>query len=510
MIPRRSKAYRPVWRLTLTLRVLILLATYPYAGASWSQAADNVLGYHHADNRSGQYVVPGLTWQSAQRLRRDAGFDGHVEGHIYAQPLYWHPPGAAHGLLIVATESNYVYALDAATGHQQWRAALGPPVSRSALRCGNIDPLGITGTPVIDPASGAVYLGALVVRNGEPRHLVYGLSLRDGAVLPGWPVDIAESLRERGTAFASRFQNQRGALAFVDGRLYVPYGGHFGDCGDYRGRVVGLRVDKPGVFSAWETRATNGGIWTPGGIAVADGALFVATGNTAGSQTWGDGEAIIRLKPDLKRSDSSRDAFAPADWRQLDEEDLDLGGVNPMPIDVGGKRLIVALGKDGKAYLLDRDNLGGIGGALDVLQVARGLILNAPASYPASDGVYIAFHGTGAACPRDHAGTGLIALRVAHASRGAMSIAWCAQVDGAGSPITTTSDGKADRIVWIAGAEGDDRLHGFRGDNGQPVFAGGGQQDRIANVRHFATPIAAEGRIFIAGDGRIYAFAVGH
>ena len=29
-------------------------------------------------------------------------------------------------------------------------ARLGPPVALSALPCGNIDPLGITGTPVID------------------------------------------------------------------------------------------------------------------------------------------------------------------------------------------------------------------------------------------------------------------------------------------------------------------------------------------------------------------------
>jgi hypothetical protein len=90
-----------------------------------------------------------------------------------------------------------------------------------------------------------------------------------------------------------------------------------------------------------------------------------------------------------------------------------------------------------------------------------------------------------------------------------MSVAWCAQLDGAGSPISTTSDGTADRIVWIAGADGDDRLHGFRGDNGQPVFSGGGSQDSIANVRHFATLIAADGRLYIAGDGRVYAFVVG-
>ncbi len=505
----RSKAYRHVRHLTLTLHGLMLFVACAGSSAAWPQNADKVLGYHHADNRSGQYVVSGLTWQSAPHLHRDAGFDGRVEGHVYAQPLFWHPPGAAHGMLVVATESNTVYALDATTGHTVWRAALGAPVSHSALPCGNIDPLGITGTPVIDPAAGALYLDAMVMQQGEPRHLVYGLSLRDGAVLPGWPVDVARSLRERGVTFNSRFQGERGALILLDGHLFVPYGGHFGDCGDYHGMVVGLQLDKPGIFAAWETRGSKGGIWTPAGIATADGALFVATGNTAGSRSWADGEAVIRLTPDLKRSANARDSFAPVDWQQLDEEDLDLGGVNPMPIDVHGKRLIVALGKDGKAYLLDRENLGGIGGALDVLKVSRGSILNAPASYAEPDGVYVAFHGNGADCPRQRQGMGLIALRIANASRGGMSVAWCAQLDGAGSPISTTSDGKADRIVWIAGADGDDRLHGFRGDNGQPLFTGGGPQDRIPNVRHFATPIAAERRLYIAGDGRVYAFVVG-
>lgn len=494
---------------TLTLRIFILLLTCACFGAARAQDMDAVPGYHHTGDRSGQYVVPGLTWLSAPHLHRDAGFDGRVEGHVYAQPLYWRPPGAAHGLLIVATESNAVSALDAATGRIVWRAALGPPAPRTALPCGNIDPLGITGTPVIDPAAGTLYLDALVVRQGEPRHLVYGLSLRDGTVLPGWPVDVAAGLRARGMSFNPSVQNERGALVLLDGRLFVPYGGHFGDCGDYHGWVVGLRLDRPGVFGAWMTRARKGGIWAPGGIAVADGALFVTTGNTEGARSWGDGEAVIRLAPDLNRSVSHHDAFAPADWLQLDEDDLDLGGANPMPIDLRGRRLIVALGKDGKAYLLDRENLGGIGGALDVQPVSRGAVTTGPASYPAPDGVYIAFRGHGSACPGERGGAGLTVLRISAAARGGVSTAWCAQVDGAGSPITTTSDGTADRIVWIAGAEGDNRLHGFRGDTGQPVFAGGSAQDRIPGLRHFVTMLAADGRLYVAGDGRIYAFSAG-
>jgi hypothetical protein len=347
-----------------------------------------------------------------------------------------------------------------------------------------------------------------VVWQDGPRHMVYGMSLRDGAILPGWPVDVGRALQARGMSFSSPPQGQRGALLFLDGRLYVPYGGHFGDCGDYHGWVVGLRVDRPGVFGAWKTRGHKGGIWAPGGIAAADGALFVATGNTDRANVWGDGEAVIRLAPDLQYSASPRDAFAPADWRDLDEGDLDLGGANPMPVDLQGRRLIVALGKDGKAYLLDRDNLGGIGGALDVQQVSQGPIRTGPASYPGPGGVFVAFQGDGSACPDGRGGDGLTVLRIDAASRGGVSTAWCAPLHGAGSPITTTSDGSADRIVWIT-AQGDNRLHGFRGDNGQSVFPGGGPADRIPGQWRFATILAAERRLYVAGDGGIYAFSTG-
>ena len=145
--------------------------------------------YHADAARSGHYVVPGLTWAHAGEMRQDGAFDGRVPGHVYAQPLYWHPAGAAGGLVIVATEDNAVVALDAASGGAVWQRSLGPAWTGS---CGNIDPLGITGTPVIDERSGALYLDAMVDRGGGPRHLVFGLSLADGALLPGWPVDVAE------------------------------------------------------------------------------------------------------------------------------------------------------------------------------------------------------------------------------------------------------------------------------------------------------------------------------
>lgn len=485
--------------------------TAPAVAAARSDAT--VPTYHGGGDRSGNYIVPELTWQRAAQAHLDNSFDGVVEGQVYAQPLYWRRPGAAQGVVIVATERNLVYGLDAITGRPLWRRALGLPVPKSALPCGNIDPVGVTGTPVIDPQAGALYLDARVDSQGVPQHLMFGLRLDDGAVLAGWPIDVEAALRAQGIVFSAGLESQRGALALLDGRLYVPFGGNFGDCGDYHGAVVGLGVDPPRVFGAWLTRAQKGGIWTPGGV-VSDGrSLFVATGNTVDARDWGDGEAIIRLPADLRHSADPRDFFAPSNWRDLDAEHSELGGTNPLPIDLPTPRgllpLLLALGKDGNAYLLDRANLGGIGDALTVERVAESAIITAPAAYPIKDGVLVAFQARAASCPLG--GTaGLAALAITAAPRPRVASAWCAVLRGTRpAPIVTTTDGSAEPIVWVVGAAGDNRLHGFRGDTGEPVFAGGSVGDSMVGLPHFTTILAAENTLYIAGDGRLYAFRFG-
>ena len=181
-------------------------------------------------------------------------------------PWYWRPPAADHGLIIAATENDLVYALDAATGRVAWRTVLGQPVAGAALPCGNIAPLGITGTPVIDADRGAVYLDAMIDDHGAPRHRIYGLRLADGSVLSGFPIDVAAGLAAHGIRFNPKVQNQRGALALLHDRIFVPFGGHYGDCGDYHGVVVAVGIDPPALLSGWATRASKGGIWAPAGI----------------------------------------------------------------------------------------------------------------------------------------------------------------------------------------------------------------------------------------------------
>jgi hypothetical protein len=489
----------------LEFLAMMLVAT-PAFGATPTDTT--IASYHGAPDRAGNYIVPSLNWQSAGTVHRDRVFDGHVEGHIYAQPLYWRPPGSERGLIIAAAESNFVYALDATTGHVVWRTAVGRPVPRAALPCGNIDPLGITGTPVIDATRGAVYFDAMTDDRGAPQHLAYGLRLTDGSVLPGFPIDVAAALATRGIRFNAVAQNQRGALALLNDRIFVPFGGHFGDCGDYHGTVVALSVDPPHLLGTWITRAAKGGIWAPAGLSEADGSLYFATGNTEGAREWADGEGVFRVGPDLAHPIDPRDVFTPSNWKQLDDYDLDLGGVTPLPLTLPGSPipLLLALGKDGKAYLLDRASLGGVGGALAVRPAARGVIITAAAAFPVRDTVLVAYQAGGASCPNGTYVAGIAALAVTAETGNRLYTAWCTRLDGRGAPIVTTTDGISEPIVWAVGAEGDDRLHGFRGDTGEEIYAGAGTGDGMSGLRHFVTILVAAGRFYIAGDGRIFTF----
>jgi outer membrane protein assembly factor BamB len=255
---------------SIGIAALLLLGSATYPARSQS-----VLTYHGKPDRSGNFTVPGLTWAISRSVHLDQGFRAQVSGYIYAQPLYWEQPGSQRGTIIVATENDDVFALDATTGQQHWKRSLGNSVPMGDLPCGDIDPLGITGTPVIDASKQALYLDAFVEQPNGPSHMVFGLSLSDGSLRAGWPVDVADALRANARRFDPRTQNQRGALAILDGVVYVPFGGHFGDCGDYHGWVVGFPLDNPRSVRAWSTRAKGGGIWAPGGISSDGHSLYV-------------------------------------------------------------------------------------------------------------------------------------------------------------------------------------------------------------------------------------------
>ncbi len=492
----------------MCIRAIALAFAVAFVMPAGSARAQSVLTYHGDANRSGNFVMPALTWAAARSLTPVPGFAPKFQGNLYAQPLYWHPSGAASGMLVIATENNTVVAIDAVTGKHLWARNLGRPVPLSSLSCGNIDPLGVTGTPVIDETTATLYLDAMVGdSNLQPHHRVFALSLTDGSILSGWPVDVGRAMHAQHLEFDSLVQNQRGALALLNGTLYVPYGGHFGDCGNYHGVVVGLPLSNPQAVFAWRTRARGGGIWAPGGLASDGQSLYAATGNTEQATSYGDGEGIFRLAPDLQHSGDTADFFAARNWRTLDANDLDIGGTNPLlvdlPTDSGIQPIVLALGKDGRAYVVDRNNLGGIGGQLLVKQVSPKPIRTAPATYVYQGLAHVAFRGPAEHCPGGIVGD-LTVLEMSAGTPPTARTAWCGAMSGAGSPIVTTTDGTANPIVWILGAEGDNRLHGFRGNNGAPLFT----SQPLAGLRHFQTLIAADNRLFVGADGTLYAFAI--
>jgi hypothetical protein len=491
---------REGWRQRIW-RGLTLLAVAA-AGVCGAAAAESVVTYHGALDRSGLYEAPGLTWVKAATVQLDAGFSAKVEGAVYAQPLYWVPSsGGGAARIIVATENNFVYALDAATGARIWRTSLGTPVPLSALPCGNINPMGVTGTPTIDPTAGIVYLEAYVQTSANgPRHMVFGLSLATGAVAPGWPVDVANGLAALNESFNNAPQGQRSALTLVNGVLYVPYAGHFGDCGTYNGMVVGFNLSQPAVSGYWSTETVGGGSWGQSGVAYDGTSMFVTTGNAFGSSTsWGGSEAVIRLPPTLANPTQDADYFAPANWHALDEADLDLGVTSAIPITTPVTARVLALGKNGDAYLLNSENLGGIGHAIAVTEVSTSRIITAMATYPGADAARVAFEGPGAACPNGQSGN-LVMLKV---TPSAIATAWCASFNGSGAPIVTTTDNQTDPIVWVVGAQGDGKLYGFRGTDGAQVAAVAGGS---ATIEPYQTILWANGRFYVGADGAVYAF----
>ena len=192
-------------------------------------------------------------------------------------------------------------------------------------------------------------------------------------------------------------QEDRGALGLVNGIVYVPYSGYFGDCGSYHGWVVGVDINNPANVGAWATTAAKGGIWGHSGVASDGTNMFVITGNTIGTGgVWGGGEAIIRLQAGPFWSGMPSDYWAPTNWFSLDNGDTDLGGVSAMLIDVPGanpSQLVLATGKDSNAYLLNRNNLGGI--TAPVAQLSVGFTIGqSSATYRTAQGTYFVFRAS--------------------------------------------------------------------------------------------------------------------
>jgi hypothetical protein len=481
-----------------------------------ANAQVNVTQFHNHASRDGLYVDSAFTQSAAANLTRDLNFDGTIVGNVYAQPLYVEGGPGGSAMIIVATESNNVYALNAIDGTVIWERNVGPPVPADDLDCSKLDPMGILGTPIVDLTSRALFLDAMITPDGGQtiKHLIFSLNVDTGDINPDWPVDVEATATYNGITFTAAIQQQRSALGIVGGIVYVGYGS-MADCSLYNGWLIGIPIDNPASVTAWAAATDpgvwGGAVWGVGGIATDGKNPFATTGNTWNTGgSWSGGEAVIRFLPGPIFNNDPSDYWVPANWLDLDGSDKDLGSSGPLPVDVPGatpSHLIVALGKDGYAYLLDRDNLGGLSSPpVASEQIANTEIRQAAATYATNQGTYVSVRASG---------NTLMAFQITAANPPGILSTW--SVDrgdgGCGSPFVTSTDGVSNMIVWVAGTEdphdstGDQRLHGYDGETGSVVYDGGGPNELMAGThRYNTTGIAARGRIYVAGDDKVYAF----
>jgi len=451
-----------------TLAAIVLAATlFPVpAAANWPT-------YHFDQARTGNNPGQPLT-RSLTNLWSRA-----VDGEVFAEPLTY------GNSLIVATENDSVYALDPSTGAVQWGQHLGTPVPQSQLPCGNIDPVGITGTPVIDTAAGVVYVIGLVWAPGTsapPRYQLFALNLNNGGrVLWQRPIDVANL--GGSPAFDALVQGQRGALALNGGEIYIPFGGRSGDCGNYRGWVVAAPAAGFGSLITYQLPSSRagGGFWSSGGPALdGSGNVFVTSGNTfcTGGCSFDYSESVLKLNPQL----ALQDYFAPSNWSSLNAGDTDLGSVTPSLL---GSSLVFQVGKQGVGYLLNATSLGGTAHQTPAF--------SAQVCNQTSDA---AFGATAYAAPylyvpcRDR----LEALKVTTGATPSFTSAWHGPaVSFSGPPIV------ANNLVWTIDPGG--VLYGLDATTGSTVSS-----TDIGFADHFATPTADGGRLYVGGGSTVHGY----
>ncbi len=365
--------------------------------------------YHHDVARTGvATATPAFTAFSKT-------WTAQLDGAVYAQPL------VLGTTVVAATEGGSLYGLSLTTGGVLWRTHIADPIPLSSLPCGNINPLGITGTPAYDAATGLVLA---VAETAGGHHILAGVRL-DGSIAFTRTLDPL--------AGSTLPAQERAAILVANGRVYVAYGGLAGDCGPYIGQVVSVSTDGSGTPIGWAVPTSReGGIWAPAGpIADASGDIFVAAGNGASNSTYDGSDSVTRLSPGLARLDF----FGPSTWADDNNSDLDLGSMSPVL--VGGK--LLAAGKRGTAYLLDPAHLGGVGGQLSQLNVCApfggAAVSGAVAYLPCTDG-----------------------LRAVSVSGNTMTIAWHAgglpgpPVYAAGTIYTTDGSGAVYALNAATGA----------------------------------------------------------
>lgn len=522
------------------------------SGAAAANATVYVTNYpgtftHHNDNfRTGQNL--GETVLTPANVPTQFGklFSYALDGIAYASPLYVanvNIPGRGfHNVVYVATEHDSVYAFDAdgLSVTPLWQTifinpAAGvttvPPVDTG--ECCDIKPeIGITGTPVIDPGSGTLYVVAktkeVVGGNTNYAQRLHALDIATGAEKLGGPVVLQASVTGSGIGsqgnvlpFNSLRQNQRPALLLENGVVYIGFASH-GDNQPYHGWVLGYNATTLQQVLAYAATPDNegGGIWHSGGGLAADAAgnIYFVTGdgtftaNSPGGRDYGD--SFIKLAP----GGAVVDYFTPWNQSDLDLGNIDLGagGLLLLPNQSGTHpHMLLGAGKNGTLYLIDRDAMGHFH-ANDDSQIVQSLVDIFPngTPEPGNFSAPVYFNESVFFSPiTDN-------VQAFQFSNGLLSTAPTSRASGIyafpGGTLAISASGGANGILWIV------ERHGVDPDGGGVVAPGvlhavdpanlsdeyynsdqAGSRDTMDFAAKYNIPLVANGKVFVAGETQL-------
>ncbi len=335
-----------------------------------SSTGSNVVTWHYDNGRTG--LNPNETTLTPENVKTGSFgklFTYLVDGYVYAQPLlvsHLAIKGAVHNAVFVATEHDSVYAFDADTygnGLPLWHSSL-LQAGETPQTTGAIKPYqGVTSTPVIDTASGTLYVVSAQAKSGSGFFRLHALDLATGAEKFGGPVEIMASVKGtnsavNGVVSLTTACVQRAALLLADNDVFIGFGGcSSGWLLSYDAQTlaqVGVRNMSPDI-SGYGTYGGAGGVWMGGGGPAADGSgnIYVTTGNGPYNDSTSFGDSVLKFDAQL----SLLGHFTPYDWAFLQCRDADLasGGLLLLP---GASEALVG-GKTGKLYLVDTANPGG-------------------------------------------------------------------------------------------------------------------------------------------------------
>ncbi len=489
--------------------------------------------FHNDNARDGQNtneIV--LTTGNVNYKQFGKVFSQPVDGLVYAQPLYVPavniPSQGTHNVVYIATEHDSIFAFDAdsAGSGPLWQTSLINPAAGvttvpasdvELAPCQSVGPeIGITGTPVIDPANGTMYLLARTLEtSGTVSNYVqrlHALDITTGAEQPGSPVVISATVAGNGedstngtVAFDPFLQNSRVSLLLVNGVVYMGWAS-LCDRQPYHGWVLGYdesTLEQVQVFNTSPNFAASG-IWQGGGgiAADAEGDLYLNTANgrfdiPAGGVEWGD--SILRLNPTSGLTVA--DYFTPFTQYTDDAEDLDLGSGGPLLLPdqtSGPTHLVISVGKDGTIYLVNRDNMGHFNPinnsqAVQSLLNALGEITNTPTYF--NNQVY--FWAAGDYLKQFTLQQGL--LSEAPVSTGSLKSGYPGAVMG------VSANGTANGIIWALETDkhanlGPAVLRAYDAANiSRELYDStqAGPRDKAGVAVRFSAPTVANGKVYI-------------